>query len=105
MDQTLGCKGGEVIFCDEIMWDDRQLYFDILRSIEWCAKVEIGNIKAWVFGIWCGEYAVEQEFDHFKRARMGTSVTRADLTAAVNGDPVSMGSLFVHQVHRLLACR
>ena len=39
------CQCGEVVFVNEFIWDDGQLYFDKFWAVKGCAKVEVGDVK------------------------------------------------------------
>ena len=56
----------QVVFVDEFLWNDRDLDADIFRPIEWHPQVEVFDVKAGEFCIWCSKYTVGDEFDEFK---------------------------------------
>ena len=81
----------EVIFGDEFLRDDGDLDADVFRSVERCAKIEVGDIIACKACIFCGEDAVELQFDEFERPSFVAHVSRIADPVAPNSDGGAVG--------------
>ena len=54
-----------------------------------------GNVVACESGIWCGDGAVEEEFDRFDGSRFGARVARVADAIATDGDACAVGISFL----------
>ena len=52
----------EVVFIDDFLWDHLDGQEHVLVSFHGCTQVEILDVNAHEFCMWCGDYAVEGHF-------------------------------------------
>ena len=46
------CEGREVVFVHKLLGDVANFDPDIFGSVQWCAQVEVGDVKAGKFSAW-----------------------------------------------------
>ncbi len=56
-------KGSDVIFVDELLWDDCDLDMNVFRVVKGRADLEVQDVKELEFGTLCGEDAAEEQSD------------------------------------------
>ena len=88
----------EIVLIDEFLRDNIEFDADVLRAIERCAKVEVGDVKCGEVGIGCGEDAVEEQFDQLKGSCFGAGVTWVTDAVTTNHDAcaIRIRLLWVH---------
>ena len=56
-------KGGEIIFVDEFLWYDGELYLYVFMSVQGSAEIEVGYIETGKLRVRRRECAVDEEFN------------------------------------------
>ena len=53
----------EVVLSDEFLWDVREFDFDVLKSVEGSAEIEVGDVEGAKTRTLSGENAVDHELN------------------------------------------
>ena len=64
----------EVVFVDEVLRDVGELDFDVFRTIQRGAEIEVGDVEGAELGAFAGEDTVDHELDKFKRSSFGANI-------------------------------
>ena len=95
VDPSVAGERSEIIFIDELVWYDGELYFDVFMPVQGSAEIEVGYIETGKLRVWRGECAVDEEFNSLEGGSTGAGVTGVCNTIAPNGDVGAEGISFL----------
>ena len=64
----------EVVFINEVLRDVGELDFDVFRTIQRGAEIEVGDVEGAELGAFTGENTVNHELDKFKGSSFGANI-------------------------------
>jgi hypothetical protein len=64
----------EVVFINEVLRDVGELDFDVFRTIQRGAEIEVGDVEGAELGAFTGENTVNNELDKFKGSSFGANI-------------------------------
>ena len=64
----------EVVFINEVLRDVGELDFDVFRTIQRGAEIEVGDVEGAELGAFAGENTVNHELDKFKGSSFGANI-------------------------------